>query len=151
MFGKSSRRWALDLQLHKFIQSKCSTKLQKQGFRVQFFTSVSERSCHYCTMIEGRTQRPLCRVRENRQSTCYITSDIKSLLQLKFFPNLHSILSFTRCYERVTITRLLSFSNQIPFYFYLGRSYSIDRYLVCGKRPLAFVVMKGELPPFKNG
>jgi len=52
------------------------------------------------------------------------------------------------------ITRLLSFNNEIPFYLYLGRlgrSYSSDRYSVCGKRPLAIAAMNTELPPFKNG
>ena len=34
---------------------------------------------------------------------------------------------------------------------YLGRSYSSDRYLVCGKRPLAIAAMHVELPPFKYG
>ena len=33
----------------------------------------------------------------------------------------------------------------------MSRSYSSDRYSVCGKRPLAIVVMSAELPPFKNG
>ena len=50
--------------------------------------------------------------------------------------------------------KLLSFSNKIPFYFYLGRlgcSYSSDRYSVCGKRPLVIAAVNTELPPFKNG
>ena len=52
------------------------------------------------------------------------------------------------------ITRLLSFSNKIPFYFYLGhlgRSYSSDRYSVCGTRPRAIPALNAELPPLKNG
>ena len=34
---------------------------------------------------------------------------------------------------------------------HLGRSYSSDRYSVCGKRLLAIAAMNAELPPFKNG
>ena len=34
---------------------------------------------------------------------------------------------------------------------HLGRSYSSDRYSVCGKRSLTIAVMNVELPPFKNG
>ena len=52
------------------------------------------------------------------------------------------------------ITRSLSFSTKIPFYFYLGhlgRSYSSDRYSVCGKSPLAIAAMNAEMPPFKHG
>ena len=60
---------------------------------------------------------------------------------------LHSNLSSIQCHKGVKITRLLSFSNQIPFYLYLGRSYSSDRRSICGKRPM----MNAELPPFKNG
>ena len=33
---------------------------------------------------------------------------------------------------------------------HLGRSYSSDRYSVCGKRLLAIAAMNAELPPFKN-
>jgi len=33
----------------------------------------------------------------------------------------------------------------------LGRSYSSDRYSVCGKRPLAIAARNAELPRFKNG
>jgi len=73
---------------------------------VQFFTSVSEPSCHYCEMKEARTQRPLFRAWENRQSTSYNLSFPRSYVQF---------LSSTRCYKGV-ITRwslgLLSFSNQ---------------------------------------
>ena len=48
--------------------------------------------------------------------------------------------------------RLLSFSNKISFYLgHLGRSYSSDRYSVCGKRPLAIATMNVKLPPSKNG
>ena len=79
------------------------------------------------------------RARENWQSTSY-----------NLTPILRSNLSFTRC-DKGQITRLLSFSNYIPFYFYLGRSYSSDRYSVCGKRPLAIAVMNAELSSFKNG
>jgi len=85
-------------------------------------------------------QRPLFRARENRQSTSYNLS-----------PVLRSILSSTRCYKGVKIIRLLSFSNKIPFYFYLGGSYSSDRYSFCGKRPLAIAAMNAESPPCKNG
>jgi len=49
-----------------------------------------------------------------------------------YFSN-RSTLNSTRCYKGVKITRLLSFSNQIPFYFYLGRSYLSDRYSVVEK------------------
>ena len=52
------------------------------------------------------------------------------------------------------IIRLLSFSNQIPFHFYLGhlgRSYSSDQYSVCGKRLLAIAAMNAELPSAQNG
>jgi len=50
--------------------------------------------------------------------------------------------------------KLLSFSNKIPFYFYLGHlgcSYSSDRYSVCEKRALTIAAMNAELPSFKNG
>jgi len=50
------------------------------------------------------------------------------------------------------ITRLLPLSNKIPFSFYAnhsGRSYSTDRYLYFGKRPLAIAAMNAELPLFK--
>jgi len=69
-------------------------------------------------------------------------------------PILRSILSSTWCYKGVKITRLLNFSNKIPFCFYLGHlgcSNSSDRYSVCGKRPLAIAAMNTELPPFKDG
>jgi len=51
----------------------------------------------------------------------------------------------------VKITKLLSFSDKIPFYFYLGCSDSSDRYSFCGKRPLAIDAVNAELPPFNNG
>jgi len=63
-------------------------------------------------------------------------------------------LSSTQCYKGVKITRLLSFRNKAPFYFYLGHlgyNYSSDRYSVCGSRPLAIAAMNVELPPLKNG
>jgi len=49
--------------------------------------------------------------------------------------------------------RLLSFSNWIPSFYWghSNRSYSSDRYLFCGKRPLAIAAMNAELPPFENG
>jgi len=50
-------------------------------------------------MMEGRTQWPLFRARENQQSTSY---------NLSFFPILRSILSSTQCYKGVKIIRLLS-------------------------------------------
>ena len=93
-------------------------------------------------MIAARTQWPLFRARENRRSISYNLS-----------PILHSILSSTRCYKGVKITKLLSFSNKIPFDFYLGHlgcNYSSDRYSVGGKRPLAIAAINAELPPFKN-
>ena len=97
-------------------------------------------------MIEAWTQRPLFRARENRQSTSYNLS-----------PILRSIPSSTLCYEGVKISRLLHFRNQIPFYFYLGhlghldRSFSSDRYLFYGKRPVAIAARNTELPLFMNG
>ena len=82
--------------------------------------------------------------RENRQSTSYNFNLLQYYVQF---------LSSTRCYKGVKITKLLSFSNQIPFSFYLdhlGRSYLSGRYSFSGKRPLATAAMNVELPPFKN-
>jgi len=39
----------------------------------------------------------------------------------------------------------------LPLYFYLGRSYSSDRYLFCGKRPLAIVAMNASCLPLRMG
>jgi len=64
---------------------------------------------------------------------------------------LGSILTSTRCYKGVKIIRLLSFSNEIQFYFclgHLGHSYSNDRYSFCDKTPLAITAINAELPPF---
>jgi len=55
--------------------------------RVQLFTYVIERQCHYCTMIEARTQRPLLRARENWQSTSYNFSFLLDYVQFWVFPN----------------------------------------------------------------
>ena len=108
-----SRRCVLALQLHKSEQRKCSPKIQKQGFRVQFFTFVRERQCHYCAIIKARLQRPLFRARENL---------VKHFLKLQFSPILCSIFRSSRCCEGVNVVRLLAFSIQIPFSFYLGHS-----------------------------
>jgi len=49
---------------------------------MQFFTSVNERQCDYCAIIEARMQRPLFKARENRQSTSYDLSFLQSYVQI---------------------------------------------------------------------
>ena len=51
----------------------------------------------------------------------------------------------------IKIIRLLSFSNKIPFSFYLDHSGRSSDIRFFGKRPLAIATMSAELPPFKNG
>ena len=51
-------------------QRSCAKDIEI-GFKSAVFTSFSKHQCHYCTMIEARTQRPLFGARENRQSTSY--------------------------------------------------------------------------------
>jgi len=87
-----------------------------------FFTSVNERSCHYCAIIEVRRQRPLFRARENRRSTSYNLSFLQSYVQV------YVLLDVIRGW------RSLGFNNKIPFYFHLGRNYSSDWYSICGKK-----------------
>ena len=113
---------------------------KNMGFRVQFVTSVSERKCHYCAIIEAQTQWPLFMSWENQQSTSCNFNFLQYYVQF---------LSSTRCYEGVKIIKLLSFSNWIPFSFYLG--HSGDRCLFFEKRPFTIAAMNAELPPFKNG
>ena len=48
----------------------------------------------------------------------------------------------------------IDFSAYAPMldkFEHLSRSYSSDRYSVCGKRLLAIAAMNAELPPFNNG
>jgi len=91
-----------------WIEKPCNKNIE-----IGFQNAVFHLSTSVSAMIEARMQRPLFRARENRQSTSY---------------NLRSNLSSILCYKGMKITRLLSFSNPIPFYFYLGHSYSSDRF-----------------------
>jgi len=56
--------------------------------------------------------------------------------------------------QNLPISNGFFFSDKILFYFYLGHlrsSYSSDRYLFGGKRPIAIAAMYAELPSSKNG
>jgi len=83
-------------------------------------------------MIEARTQRPLIRARENRQST------------------FHNFLTFSiRCYEGVKIIRL--FRSHFLSIWAIQAVVVRMTNIFYGKRPIAIAAMNAELPPFKNG
>ena len=122
----------------------CScTSLYREDYQQKYRNTVSE-----CRFSPLSASVPLLRNDRGLDATASIQGQNN---QRSASPISRSILSSNRCYKGVKIIKFLSFSNQIPFYFYLGRSYSNGRYSFCGKGPLAIAAMNAELPPSKLG
>jgi len=74
----------------------------------------------------------------------------KALLITSVFSNIiFNFAFYSMLWGGVKVIRLLSFTNYIPFSFYLGHSghsYSSGRYSFCGKRPLAIAAGSESMP-----